>query len=121
MSKAKKPKTQHRRQPVKLAHGKTYADVLSERRSAERLQAFVDSANQAAKALSAAAQQINEAKAKINELRNIEEEKKQQAEPGRWPERSRRKNTESNTAAVSTFTSFALSTREAASCSRWMK
>lgn len=83
MSKAKKPKTQHRRQPVNLAHGKTYADVLAERRSAERLQAFVDSANQAAKALSAAAQQLNEAKAKIDDLRSIEEEKKRQAEPGR--------------------------------------
>lgn len=82
MSKAKQKK-QHRRQPVKLAHGKTYADVLAERPSAERLQAFVDSANQAAKALSAAAQQLNEAKAKIDDLRNIEEEKKRQADPGR--------------------------------------
>lgn len=82
MSKAKKKKQQHRRQPVKLAHGKTYADVLAERRSAERLQAFVDSANQAVKALSAVAQQLNEAKAKINELRNIEGAK-QQADPGR--------------------------------------
>ena len=83
MAKAKKPRTQHRRQPVKLAHGKTYADVLAERRSAERIQAFVDSANQAVKALSAVAQQLNEAKAKIDDLRSIEEEKKQQAEPGR--------------------------------------
>ena len=82
MPKAKK-KNQHRRQPVKLAHGKTYADVLAERSSAERFQAFVDSANQAAKAFSAVAQQLNEAKAKINELRNIEEEKKHQADPGR--------------------------------------
>ena len=82
MSKAKKKKQQHRRHPVKLAHGKTYADVLAERRSAERLQAFVDSANQAAKALSAAAQQLNEAKAKIDELQNIEGAK-QQADPGR--------------------------------------
>ena len=85
MSKAKKK--QHRRQPVKLAHGKTYADVLAERRSAERLQAFVDSANQAVKALSAVAQQLNEAKAKIDDLRSdlrsIEEEKKRQADPGR--------------------------------------
>lgn len=81
MSKAKQ-KTQHRRQPVKLAHGKTYADVLAERRSAESLRAFVDSANQAAKALSAAAQQLNEAKAKIDALRNIEGAK-QQADPGR--------------------------------------
>lgn len=80
MSKAKKK--QHRRQPVKLAHGKTYADVLAERRSAERLQAFVDSANQAVKALSAMAQQLNDAAAKLNELRNIEGEK-QQADPGR--------------------------------------
>jgi stage V sporulation protein SpoVS len=82
MSKTKQKK-QHRRQPVKLAHGKTYADVLAERRSAERLQAFVDSANQAVKALSAAAQQLNEAKAKIDDLRSIEEEKKRQADPGR--------------------------------------
>ena len=82
MPKAKK-KNQHRRQPVKLAHGKTYADVLAERRSAERLQAFVDSANQAAKALSAVAQQLDDAAAKLNELRNIEEEKKRQADPGR--------------------------------------
>lgn len=82
MSKAKKQKKQHRRQPVKLAHGKTYADVLAERRSAESLQAFVDSANQAVKALSAVAQQLNEAKAKINDLRNIEGAK-QQADPGR--------------------------------------
>lgn len=82
MSKTKQKK-QHRRQPVKLAHGKTYADVLAERRSAERLQAFVDSANQAVKALRAVAQQLNEAKAKIDDLRSIEEEKKQQAEPGR--------------------------------------
>jgi hypothetical protein len=82
MSKAKQ-KTQHRRQPVKLAHGKTYADVLAERRSAERLQALVDAANQAARALSAAAQQVNEAKAKIDDLRSIEEEKKRQADPGR--------------------------------------
>ena len=82
MVKAKKPRTQHRRQPVKLAHGKTYADVLAERRSAERLKAFVDSANQAVKALSAAAQQLNEAKAKIDELQNIEGAK-QQADPGR--------------------------------------
>ena len=82
MPKAKQ-KTQHRRQPVKLAHGKTYADVLAERLSAERLQAFVDSANQAARALSAVAQQLNEAKAKIDDLRNIEEEKKRQANPGR--------------------------------------
>lgn len=82
MSKAKKQKTQHRRQPVKLSHGKTYADVLAERRSAERLQAFVDSANQAVKALSAVTQQLNEAKAKIDDLRNIEGEK-QQADPGR--------------------------------------
>ena len=81
MSKTKQKK-QHRRQPVKLAHGKTYADVLAERRSAERLQALVDSANQAVKALSAAAQQLNEAKAKIDDLRSIEEAK-QQAEPGR--------------------------------------
>jgi hypothetical protein len=83
MAKAKKPRTQHRRPPVKLAHGKTYADVLAERRSAESLRAFVDSANQAVKALSAVAQQLNEAKAKIDGLRSIEEEKKQQAEPGR--------------------------------------
>lgn len=83
MAKAKKPRTQHRRQPVKLAHGKTYADVLAERRSAERLQAFVDSANQAVKALSAVAQQLDEAKEKIDGLRSIEEEKKQQADPGR--------------------------------------
>ena len=82
MSKAKQKK-QHRRQPVNLAHGKTYADVLAERSSAERLQAFVDSANQAAKALSAAAQQLNEAKAKIDDLRSIQEEKKRQADPGR--------------------------------------
>lgn len=83
MAKAKKPTTQHRRQPVKLAHGKTYADVLAERRSAERLQAFfVDSANQAVKALSAVAQQLDDAAAKLNELRNIEGEK-QQADPGR--------------------------------------
>lgn len=82
MSKAKQ-KTQHRRQPVNLAHGKTYADVLAERRSAERFQAIVDSANQIAKGLSAAAQQLNEAKAKIDGLRSIEEEKKRQAEPGR--------------------------------------
>lgn len=82
MAKAKKPTTQHRRHPVKLAHGKTYADVLAERRSAESLRAFVDSANQAVKALSAAAQQLNEAKAKIDDLRNIEGAK-QQAEPGR--------------------------------------
>lgn len=83
MSKAKQNK-QHRRQPVKLAHGKTYADVLAERRSAERFQqALVDSANQVAKALSAAAQQLNEAKAKIDGLRSIEEEKKRQADPGR--------------------------------------
>jgi len=81
MSKAKQKK-QHRRQPVKLAHGKTYADVLAERRSAERLQAFVDSANQAVKALSAVAQQLHDAAAKLNELRNIEGEK-QQADPGR--------------------------------------
>lgn len=83
MSKAKKPKKQHRRQPVKLAHGKTYADVLAERRSAERLQALLDSANQAVKALSAVAQQLHEEKAKIDELRSIEEEKKRQADPGR--------------------------------------
>lgn len=83
MSKAKKPRTQHRRRPVKLAHGKTYADVLAERRSAERLQALLDSANQAVKALSAAAQQLNEAKEKIDGLRSIEEEKKRQADPGR--------------------------------------
>ena len=82
MPKAKQ-KTQHRRQPVKLAHGKTYADVLAERRSAERLQAFVDSANQAVKELGVLAKQLNEAKAKIDDLRNIEEEKKRQAEPGR--------------------------------------
>lgn len=83
MSKAKKPRTQHRRRPVKLAHGKTYADVLAERRSAERLQAFVDSANQAARELGVLAQQLNEAKAKIDDLRSIEEEKKRQADPGR--------------------------------------
>ena len=81
MSKAKQKK-QHRRQPVKLAHGKTYADVLAERRSAERLQAFVDSANQAVKELGVLAQQLNEAKAKIDDLRNIEGAK-QQADPGR--------------------------------------
>ena len=83
MSKAKKPRTQHRRHPVKLAHGKTYADVLAERRSAERLQAFVDSANQAVKALSAVTQQLDDAAAKLNELRSIEEEKKRPTEPGR--------------------------------------
>lgn len=81
MPKAKQ-KTQHRRQPVKLAHGKTYADVLAERRSAERLQAFVDSANQAVKELGVLAQQLDDAAAKLNELRNIEGAK-QQAEPGR--------------------------------------
>lgn len=81
MSKAKQ-KTQHRRQPVKLAHGKTYADVLAERRSAERLQAFVDSANQAVRELGVVAQQLDDAAAKLNELRNIEGAK-QQAEPGR--------------------------------------
>ena len=81
MPKAKQ-KTQHRRQPVKLAHGKTYADVLAERRSAERLQAFVDFANQAVKELGVLAQQLNEAKAKIDDLRNIEGAK-QQADPGR--------------------------------------
>ena len=81
MSKAKQNK-QHRRQPVKLAHGKTYADVLAERRSAERLQAFVDSANQAVKELGVLAQQLDDAAAKLNELRNIEGEK-QQADPGR--------------------------------------
>ncbi|MEE3382007.1 MAG: hypothetical protein VZQ96_09265 [Succiniclasticum sp.] len=83
MSKAKKQKKQHRRQPVKLAHGKTYADVLAERRSAESLQAFVDSANQAVRELGVLAQQLNEAKAKIDDLRSIEEEKKRQADPGR--------------------------------------
>ena len=82
MSKAKQ-KTQHRRQPVKLAHGKTYADVLAERRSAERLQAFVDSANQAVRELGVVAQQLDDAAAKLNELRSIEEEKKRQADPGR--------------------------------------
>ena len=82
MSKAKQKK-QHRRQPVKLAHGKTYADVLAERRSAERLQALLDSANQAVKELGVLAKQLNEAKAKIDDLRSIEEEKKQQADPGR--------------------------------------
>ena len=80
MSKAKKK--QHRRQPVMLAHGKTYADVLAERRSAERLQAFVDSANQAVRELSVVAQQLDDAAAKLNELRNIEGAK-QQADPGR--------------------------------------
>jgi hypothetical protein len=81
MSKAKQKK-QHRRQPVKLAHGKTYADVLAERRSAERLQAFVDSANQAVRELGVVAQQLDDAAAKLNELRNIEGAK-QQADPGR--------------------------------------
>lgn len=82
MSKAKQNK-QHRRQPVKLAHGKTYADVLAERRSAERFQqALVDSANQAARELGVVAQQLDDAAAKLNELRNIEGAK-QQAEPGR--------------------------------------
>lgn len=82
MAKAKKPKTQHRRRPVKLAHGKTYADVLAERRSAERLQAFVDSANQAVRELGVVAQQLDDAAAKLNDLRNIEGAK-QQADPGR--------------------------------------
>ena len=80
MPKNKKPKHHHK--PPKKAPGETYADVLAERRSAERLQAFVDAANQAAKALSAAAQQLNEAKAKIDDLRSIEGAK-QQADPGR--------------------------------------
>ena len=81
MSKAKQKK-QHRSQPVKLAHGKTYADVLAERRSAERIQAFVDSANQAVRELGVVAQQLDDAAAKLNELRNIEGAK-QQADPGR--------------------------------------
>lgn len=80
MQKAKKK--QHRRQPVKLAHGKTYADFLAERRSAERIQAFADSAIQAARELGVVAQQLDDAAAKLNELRNIEGAK-QQAEPGR--------------------------------------
>lgn len=81
MSKAKQKK-QHRRQPVNLAHGKTYADVLAERRSAERIKAFVDSANQAVRELGVVAQQLDDAAAKLKELRNIEGEK-QQADPGR--------------------------------------
>lgn len=81
MPKAKQKK-QHRRQPVNLAHGKTYADVLAERRSAERLQAFVDSANQAVRELGVVAQQLDDAAAKLNDLRNIEGAK-QQADPGR--------------------------------------
>lgn len=80
MQKAKKK--QHRSQPVKLAHGKTYADFLAERRSAERIQAFADSAIQAARELGVVAQQLDDAAAKLNELRNIEGAK-QQAEPGR--------------------------------------
>lgn len=77
MSKAKKPRTQHRRHPVKLAHGKTYADVLAARRSA-----YIDSANQAVRESGVVAQQFDDAAAKLNELRNIEGAK-QQAEPGR--------------------------------------
>lgn len=76
MSKAKKPRTQHRRHPVKLAHGKTYADVLAARR------ALIDSANQAVRESGVVAQQFDDAAAKLNELRNIEGAK-QQAEPGR--------------------------------------
>jgi hypothetical protein len=68
---------------VKLAHGKTYADVLAERRRAESLRALIDSANQAVRELGVVAQQLNEAKEKIDDLRSIEEEKKQQADPGR--------------------------------------